>query len=134
MTKYNMQFSWCIYQTRIFREAKNFTSKLLGRKRQDQKKYSLIDEHRDLIRNNDRARTFPQFLNQQDIVMVTELKQQFIISNNDLLFHLNDLFLKFIQNNNLFKTMESKIRMHENATNRLCCAKNELTIGLVYTE
>ena len=39
--------------------------------------------------------------------MVTELKQQFIISNNDLLFHLNDLFLKFIQNNNLFKTMEN---------------------------
>ena len=63
---------------------------------QDEKKYGLIADPRGLIKNNDRARTFPQFLNQQVIIMVIELKQQVIISNNGLLFHLNDLFLKFI--------------------------------------
>ena len=57
---------------------------------------ALIAEPRGLIKNDDRARTFPLFLNQQVIIMVIELKQQVIISNNDLLFHLNDLFLKFI--------------------------------------
>ena len=29
------------------------------------------------------------------------------MSNNDLLFHLNDLFLKLVYNNNLSKTMEN---------------------------
>ena len=58
-------------------------------------KYSLIDEPRDVFKNNDRARTFPWFQNQQIInIMAIDLKQQVIISNNDLLFHLNDLFLK----------------------------------------
>ena len=57
---------------------------------------ALIAEPRGLIKNDDRARTFPLFLNQQVIIMVIELKQQVIISDNDLLFHLNDLFLKFI--------------------------------------
>ena len=61
-----------------------------------EKKYSLIAEPRDIIENNDRARTFPQFQNQQVIILVTELKQKFIIYNNDLLFHINDLFLKFM--------------------------------------
>ena len=61
---------------------------------QHEKKYSLIAEPRDVIKNNDRARTFLQFQNQQVIIMATELKQQVIISNNDLLFHFNDLFLK----------------------------------------
>ena len=61
-----------------------------------EKKYSLVAEPRDLIENNDRARTIPQFQIQQVIIMVTELKQKFIIYNNDLLFHLNDLFLKFM--------------------------------------
>ena len=61
---------------------------------QHEKKYSLIAEPRDLIKNNDRARTFAQFQNQQIIIMAINLKQQVIISNNDVLFHLNDLFLK----------------------------------------
>ena len=61
-----------------------------------EKKYSLIAESRDLIENNDRARTFPQFQIRQVIIMVTELKQKVIICNNDLLFHLSDLFLKFM--------------------------------------
>ena len=38
-------------------------------------KYSLISEPQDLIKNNDRVLTFPQFYNQQVIVMITELKQ-----------------------------------------------------------
>ena len=54
-----MQLSWCIYQTRIFREAKNLTSKLLEKKSQHEKKYGLIAEPRDLVKHNDRARTFP---------------------------------------------------------------------------
>ena len=29
------------------------------------------------------------------------------MSNNDLLFHLNDLLLKLVYNNNLSKTMEN---------------------------
>ena len=99
---------------------------------QHEKKYGLIAEPRDLVKNNERARTFPQFLNQQAIIMVIELKQQVIISNNDLLFHFNDLFLKFIENDNLFKTMENCMKTR--LINLLCCAKNELTIGLVYTE
>ena len=70
-------------------------------------KYSLISQPQYLIKNNDRVLTFPQFQNQQVIVMITELKQQVTISNNDLLFHLNDLFKKFILNNNLLKTMEN---------------------------
>ena len=74
---------------------------------QHEEKYNLIVEPRDLFKNNDRARTFPQFQDQQVIIMVTELKQQVIISNNDLLFHLNDLFLKLTLNNNLFKTVEN---------------------------
>ena len=61
---------------------------------QHEKKNSLIAEPRDVIKNNDRARTFPQFQNQQIIIMAINLKQKVIISNNDLLFHLNDLFLK----------------------------------------
>ena len=99
---------------------------------QHEKKYGLIAEPRDLVKNNERARTFPQFLNQQVIIMVIELKQQVIISNNDLLFHFNDLLLKFIENDNLFKTMEKGMKTR--LINLLCCAKNELTIGLVYTE
>ena len=67
----------------------------MERKMQRQKKYSLIAEPRDLIKNNDRARTFPQFQNNQVIIIVTELKQEVIISNNDLLFQLNDPFLRF---------------------------------------
>ena len=74
---------------------------------QHEKKYNLIVEPRDVFKDNDGARTFPQFQDQQVIIMVTELKQQVIISNNDPLFHLNDLFLKFSLNNNLFKTMEN---------------------------
>ena len=54
-----MQLSWCIYQTRIVREAKNLKSKLLEKRIQHEKKYGLIVEPRDLIKNNDRARTFP---------------------------------------------------------------------------
>ena len=54
-----MQFSWCTYQTRIVRETKKLISKLLERKMQLEKKYSLVAEPRDLIENNDRARTFP---------------------------------------------------------------------------
>ena len=54
-----MQLSWCIYQTRIVREAKNFTLKLLEKKMQDEKKYGLIAEPRGVIKNNGRARTFP---------------------------------------------------------------------------
>ena len=61
---------------------------------QHEKKYSFIAEPRDVIKKNDRARTFPLFQNQQIIIMAIDLKQQVIISNNDLLFHLNDLFLK----------------------------------------
>ena len=49
-----MQLSWCIYQTR---ETKILTSKLLERKMQHQKKFSVIAEPRDLMNNNDRART-----------------------------------------------------------------------------
>ena len=63
---------------------------------QHEKKSNLIVEPRDFIKNNDRARTFPGFQKQQAIIMVTELKQYVIIFNNDLLFHLNDLFFKFI--------------------------------------
>ena len=59
ITKYNMQLSWCTYQTRTVRETKKLTSKLFERKMQLEKKYSLIAEPRDLIENNDRARTFP---------------------------------------------------------------------------
>ena len=66
------------------------------RKKMQHEKYSLISEPQDLIKNNDRVLTFPQFQNQQVIVMITALKQQVTISNNDLLFHLNDLFKKFI--------------------------------------
>ena len=62
---------------------------------QHEKKSNLIVEPRDFIKNNDRARTFPQ-LNEQVIIMATELKQQVTISHNDLLFHLNDLFLKLV--------------------------------------
>ena len=56
-----MDLSWCIYQTRIVRETKKLTSKLLERKMQHEKKYSLIADPRDLIKNINRARTFPQF-------------------------------------------------------------------------
>ena len=59
ISKYNIQFSWCIYQSRIVRETKKLTSKLLKRKMQHKKKYVLIADPRDLIKNNDRARTFP---------------------------------------------------------------------------
>ena len=59
ISKYNVQFSWCIYQSRIVRETKKLTSKLLKRKMQHKKKYGLIADPRDLIKNNDRARTFP---------------------------------------------------------------------------
>ena len=31
-------------------------------------------------------------------------------------------------------TNQNNGKLHEEPTNRLCCAKNELTIGLVYTE
>ena len=54
-----MQFSWGIYQTRIFSETKKLTSKLLERRMQHEKKHSLIAEPRDLFENNDRARIFP---------------------------------------------------------------------------
>ena len=63
---------------------------------QHEKKSNLIVEPRDLIKNNDRARTFPQFQDEQVIIMGTELKQQVIISHNDRLFHLNDPFLKLV--------------------------------------
>ena len=63
---------------------------------QHEKKSNLIVEPRDLIKNDDRARTFPQFQDEQVIIMGTELKQQVIISHNDLLFHLNDPFLKLV--------------------------------------
>ena len=60
-----MQLSWCVYQTRIVREIKKkLTSKLFERKMQHEKKYNLIAQPRDLIRNNnnnDRALTFPLF-------------------------------------------------------------------------
>ena len=42
---------------------------------QHEKKYNLIAQPRELIRNNDRALTLPLFQNQQVIIMVTELKQ-----------------------------------------------------------
>ena len=54
-----MQLSWCIYQTRIVGEIKILTSRLLERKMQHEKEYNLIAQPRDLIRNNDRALTFP---------------------------------------------------------------------------
>ena len=63
---------------------------------QHEKKSNLIVEPRDFIKNNDRTRTFPQFQDEQVIIMATELKQQVTISHNDLLFHLNDLFLKLV--------------------------------------
>ena len=53
-----MQLSWGIYQTRIVREQKDIW-KLLEKKMQHEKKNSLIAEPRDVIKNNDRARTFP---------------------------------------------------------------------------
>ena len=37
ISKYNIQFSWCIYQCRIVRETKKLTSKLLKRKMQHKK-------------------------------------------------------------------------------------------------
>ena len=37
ISKYNIQFSWCIYQSRIVRETKKLTSKLLKRKMQHKK-------------------------------------------------------------------------------------------------
>ena len=37
ISKYNVQFSWCIYQSRIVRETKKLTSKLLKRKMQHKK-------------------------------------------------------------------------------------------------
>ena len=53
-----MQLSWSIYQTRIVRELKSHEN-YCKKKMQDEKKYSLIAEPRDVIKNNDRARTFP---------------------------------------------------------------------------
>ena len=53
-----MQFSSCIYQTRIFRGQLPYFE-VSVKKDANQKKYSLIDEPGDLIQNNDRARTFP---------------------------------------------------------------------------
>ena len=47
--------SWCIYQTRIVRVTKKLTSKLLERKMQHEKKYSLSVELRGLFKNNDRV-------------------------------------------------------------------------------
>ena len=35
--------------------------------------------------------TFPLFQNQQVIIVITEMEQQVIIRNNDLLFHVSDL-------------------------------------------
>ena len=58
ISKYNIQFSWCIYQSRIVRETKKLTSKLLKRCN-IKKNNGLIADPRDLIKNNDRARTFP---------------------------------------------------------------------------
>ena len=55
ISKYNIQFSWCIYQSRIVIEIKKLTSKLLKRKMQHIKKYGLIADPRDLIKNNYRA-------------------------------------------------------------------------------
>ena len=55
-----MQLSWCIYQTRIVWEIRKLT-KLLEKKMQHEKKYNLIAQARELIRNNDRALTFPLF-------------------------------------------------------------------------
>ena len=37
ISKYNVQFSWCIYHSRIVRETKKLTSKLLKRKMQHKK-------------------------------------------------------------------------------------------------
>ena len=51
--------SWCIYQTRFVRVTKKFTTELLERRMQREKKYNLMVEPRDLFKNNDRARTFP---------------------------------------------------------------------------
>ena len=45
-----MHLSWSIYQTRIVRETKKRTSKLLERVMQHEKKYSLIGDPRDLIK------------------------------------------------------------------------------------
>ena len=59
ITKYNKQLSRCIYQTRIVRETKKVTLTLLKREMEHKKKYGLIADPRDVIKNNDRARTFP---------------------------------------------------------------------------
>ena len=45
-----MHLSLSIYQTRIVRETKKLTSKLLERKMQHEKKYSLIADPRDLFK------------------------------------------------------------------------------------
>ena len=51
MRKYNMQFSWCIYQTRTVKYSKKLTKKIMDGQMQHEKKYSLIPEPRDLIKN-----------------------------------------------------------------------------------
>ena len=51
--------SFFIYQTRIVRVTKKLASKLLERKMQHEKKQNLIIDPRDVLKNNDRARTFP---------------------------------------------------------------------------
>ena len=51
--------SLCIYQTGIVRVTEKLASKLLERNIQHEKKNNLIVEPRDLVKNNDRARTFP---------------------------------------------------------------------------
>ena len=48
--------------------------------------------------------------------------------------NLNSRFLFLIMIFCLTSTNQNNGKLHEEPTNRLCCAKNELTIGLVYTE
>ena len=59
ITKYITYSCLGVYTKPELSETKQLTSKLLKRKMQHKKKYGLIADPRDLIKNNDRARTFP---------------------------------------------------------------------------
>ena len=85
---------------------------LSQRKMQHKKKYSLSKIMTERV-------LFHNFRTGRRILCAPNL-------NNRLLFLIMIFcFTLTIQNNG---------KLHEEPTNQLCCAKNELTIGLVYTE
>ena len=96
-----MWLSWCIYQTRIVRKTKKLT-------------WNYCKERCNKILTE--RVFFYSFRTGRYIIWSPNFEQEVIISDNDLLFHLNE-------------PKQWKI-----AWRAVCCAKNELTIGLVYTE